>query len=279
MESSHMSAAIKQAYDAPGAAETYGRNTSLFKAEDVILSYLSDELRDKAILDVGVGAGRTVSHLRRLTSDYTGLDYSESMLKHCAATYTGTRLLLGDARSMDIFGDEAFDAVFCCWNMLDDVNHEDRCRILREIHRILRQKGLFIFSSHNLDFKIRSAYKFRGLISAENPVRLIKQNAIRIGRYLRGILNHLHNQRAEVHAADYSILNDSSHGYSLLTYYIKKQNQVRQLQGFGFEEIQMVNEGGSFITLDEECRDGWIYYVCRKAQLASPPFPANPGNQ
>ena len=162
MEPTGMSEAIKRAYDAPRAAESYGRNTTLLKAEDVILSCLSDELRDKAILDIGVGTGRTVPYLTSLSQDYTGVDYSESMLKYCGEKYSDTKLLLCDARNMDIFEDGAFDAVFCCWNMLDDSNHHDRCRMLREIHRVLKQQGRFIFSAHNLDFKRRSAYKFRG---------------------------------------------------------------------------------------------------------------------
>jgi ubiquinone/menaquinone biosynthesis C-methylase UbiE len=264
MEQTHMSEAIKRAYDAPGAPESYGRNTTLLKAESFILSYLGDELKDKAILDIGVGAGRTVPYLSSLSKDYTGVDYSNSMLQHCAAKYRDTKLLLCDARNMDIFGAGVFDVVFCCWNMLDDANHEDRCRTLKEIYRVLRHQGLFIFSAHNLDFKRRSAYKFRGFVSAQGPVELIKQNAVRIIRYFKGILNHLHYQRQEEHARDYSIINDPSHSYSLLTYYIKKENQVRQLEQMGFSGIQMVDEHGSLITLDEDCRDGWIYYICRK---------------
>jgi len=265
VEQTHMSEAIKRAYEAPGAPESYARNTTLLKAEDFILSYVFDELKYKAILDVGVGTGRTVPYLSSLSKDYTGVDYSESMLKHCAAKYGGTKLVLCDARNMNIFADGAFDVVFCCWNMLDDANHEDRCRMLREIHRILRQKGLFIFSAHNLDFKRSSAYKFCGFVFAHDLVELTKQNVVRLSRYFKGMLNHLRNQKYEVHAREYSIVNDPSHSFSLLTYYVKKENQVRQLEEVGFSEIQMVDEKGSFITLDQDCRDGWIYYICRKA--------------
>ena len=93
MEPAGMSEAIKKSYDAPRAVESYGRNTTLLKAEDVILSYLSDELRDKAILDIGVGAGRTVPYLTSLSQDYTGVDYSDSMLKYCAEKYRDAKLL------------------------------------------------------------------------------------------------------------------------------------------------------------------------------------------
>src|ERR1044072_3922863 len=125
-----MSEAIRQAYNA--SSESYARNTDLLKAEEFILSYLEEEIRGKSILDIGVGAGRTVPYLRNLSKDYTGIDYSENMLRHCIAKHPDTKLLLCDARNMDIFEDSDFDVVFCSWNMLDDTNHEDREMILRE---------------------------------------------------------------------------------------------------------------------------------------------------
>ena len=136
--------------------------------------------------------------------------------------------------------------------------------MLREIYRVLKQRGLFIFSAHNLDFKRRSAFTFRGFVSAQNLLDLIQENAIRIGRYLIGILNHLRNRRYEVHHAEYSIINDPSNSFSLFTYYITKENQVKQLEKVGFSGIEMVDEAGSFISIDQDCRDGWIYYICRK---------------
>ena len=262
MHKSLMSEVIRQAYNA--SSESYARNTALLKAEEFILSYVEEEIRGKSILDVGVGAGRTVPYLRSLSNDYTGIDYSESMLRLCTATHPGTKLLLCDARNMDIFEDSHFDIVFCSWNMLDDVNHEDRGVVLREIHRVLKEGGLFIFSTHNLNFKVRSAFTFRGFVHDKDSLKSLKENAVRIKRYLAGIRNHLRNKKGEVHESEYSIINDPSHNYSLLTYYIKKENQVKQLERSGFFETQMIDERGALISMDQDCTDGWIYYICRK---------------
>jgi ubiquinone/menaquinone biosynthesis C-methylase UbiE len=264
VKTAYMQDVIKREYDAPGVPESYARNTKLSRAEEFIFSYLSDEIKDKAILDIGVGAGRTVPYLTAHTDNYTGIDYSENMLRHCRAKYRDVNLLLCDARSMVAFEDEDFDAVFLCFNAIDDADHEDRNRILAEVHRVLKKNGVFVFSTHNLDSKRRSAYKFRGFVPAQNPIELIKKNSVRIKRYFTGILNHHRNQRNEVHEQHFSIINDPSHNFSLMTYYIKKESQIRQLEDAGFSEVEMVDEQGSFISANQDCRHGWIYYICRK---------------
>lgn len=264
MKTAYLQEVIKTEYDAPGVPESYARNTKLSRAEEFILSYLSDEIKDKAILDIGVGAGRTVPYLTAHTEDYTGIDYSENMLKSCRAKYRNAKLLLCDARNMVTFGDGTFDTVFSCFNAIDDADHEDRNRILAEVHRVLKKNGVFVFSTHNLDSTRRSAYRFRGFVPAQNPIELIKKNSVRIKRYFTGIFNHLRNKRNEVQEEHFSIINDPSHNFSLMTYYIKKENQISQLEGAGFSEVEMVDEKGSFISTSQDCRDGWIYYICRK---------------
>ena len=260
-----MSEAIKDAYDLDGIPESYGRNTELFKAEAFILSYVRDEIENKAILDIGVGAGRTVPYLSALTKRYTGIDYSPNMLRYCRGRYPEAMLLQCDARNMDLFQDGAFDVVVATWNVIDDGNHADRLKILNEVRRVLRSRGLFIFSTHNREFQNRSAYRFRGFVSAPNPIQLIKWNAIRVKRYVTGILNHLDMKRREIHNLEYAVINDPSHNFRLLTYYIGKESQIEQLMRIGFSDIEMVDEGGSIITPLQECRDGWIYYICRRS--------------
>jgi len=262
--SAKMRQVMRDAYDGQGIAESYARNNELLNAEDFIFSYFRNELDNKSILDVGVGTGRTIPCLTSLTSHYTGIDYSESMLRCCREKYAEVKLFQCDARTMDQFCDESFDVAIASWNVLDDSDHNDRLKILGEVHRVLRPKGMFIFSSHNRDSKTRSAYRFRGFVKAPNPVDLIKFNAIRVKRYVTGILHHWDRGRGETQNPKYAIINDSSHNYRLLTYYIRKEAQIEQLESIGFSDVQLVDESGSFIRLDEQCSDGWIYYICRK---------------
>lgn len=253
----------KRYYDSPGVPESYAKRTGLFKGEEIIISRLYSEIKDKPILDIGVGPGRTTPYLCSLSGQYVGIDYSENMLKPCRASYADIPLLLCDARDL-CFKSGSFDAVFWFFNGIDDVDQEHRGRILREACRVLNQNGYFVFSSHNLDTKIKPAYVFSGLVFPGNRIEFIKANSVRIKRYIFGIFNHLKNKKHERRGDQYSIINDQANSYRLLTYYTKKENQVRDLEASGFCNIEMFGRDGSFIEKNQPCADDLIYYVARK---------------
>ena len=146
MKSTCMQEVSRQEYDAPGVSESYARNTKLLRAEEFILAYLADEINDRAVLDIGVGTGRTLPYLKAHTENYTGIDYSANMLKLCKLQHNDAKLLLCDARKMDIFAAGVFAAVFLFFNVLDDADHEDRKRILGEVRRVLGdEKFIYIY--------------------------------------------------------------------------------------------------------------------------------------
>jgi SAM-dependent methyltransferase len=254
----------KKYYDSPGVPDSYARRRFLFESERTILDRLSGVLRDKVILDMGIGPGRTIPYISALTRDYVGFDYSLNMMKIARDEFPGLALLLGDARKL-CFASETFDAVFFSWNALDDVGHRDRLGILGEVRRVLKAGGYFVFSSHNLSAPRKSAYTFGGFATSTGPVDFVRKNIPRLGHYARGILNHRRNRAYEVHEDRYSIINDQAHGYSLLTYYISRENQVKQLAEEGFERVEAVNGEGVYVAAGERCDDGCLYYVARKA--------------
>jgi ubiquinone/menaquinone biosynthesis C-methylase UbiE len=103
-----------------------------------------------AVLDLGVGGGRTTSYLAKVASHYVGVDYSEAMIHACRQKFPGLDFLLADASDLTMFQDASFDAVVFSFNGLDSVvPNEKRARCLRECWRVLRPSGVFIFSSHN----------------------------------------------------------------------------------------------------------------------------------
>jgi len=103
-----------------------------------------------AVLDLGVGGGRTTSCLSRVASRYVGVDYSAAMIQACRRRFPDLSFALADASDLSAFDDASFDAIVFSFNGLDClVPDEKRLRCLRECRRVLRPTGVLVFSSHN----------------------------------------------------------------------------------------------------------------------------------
>jgi SAM-dependent methyltransferase len=247
---------IKRYYDSPGVPEVYAAKTGLLAAERFLLEALAGELRQAVLLDIGVGPGRTVPFLRPACRRYVGIDYSLNMLRIGRSRFPGTPLALSDARTA-CFADGSFDAVFFC-NAIDDVGHEDRLRILAEAHRLLRAPGVFVFSAHNMDAELRSPWA---------PPRLagpLGEKAAALRRYGAGIVNHLRSRRHQQRTEGRSVRSDAYFDFGLLTYYVSREEQERQLAETGFASVEAVSAGGRPLAPGERCSDAWIFFAARK---------------
>ncbi len=84
-------------------------------------------------------------------------------------------------------------------------------------------------------------------------------------KFIKSMSNHLRNRNRQQFDKEYAIINDVAHNYAMLTYYIDKVNQVKQLEDMGFETIEMYDTLGNILNLDSDDKDSaWIYYVARK---------------
>lgn len=226
-------------YGRPEVVAAYGRKTALQPGEAVLLSHLESAIRGKDVLDLGVGAGRTAAHLAPMAGRYVGVDYSPGMLEECRKRYPDLDLRQGDARDLGMFAAGSFDFVLFSFNGIDDVNPEDRLKILAEVRRVLRPGGVFAFSAHNLEARLRSAFE---------------RNGRPLGKYVAGILNQLRMKRHERHGEGWAVLNDQSHNFRLLTYYVTRERQTAQLLEAGFTGVETFGER----------TDGWLFYAARK---------------
>lgn len=103
-----------------------------------------------AVLDLGVGGGRTTMELSRRACRYVGLDYSEKMVKVCREKFPQLEFVHGNACDLSQFGAGSFDVVVFSFNGIDYFTAtEQRVRFLQECNRVLRDGGVFIFSTHN----------------------------------------------------------------------------------------------------------------------------------
>ncbi len=266
--SSDVYAAVKRFYEDPLVVARYASNDELTRGEKVILERYGDQIARADLLDIGVGAGRTTPYLMEASAAYTGIDYSEAMLERCRAKWPRARLLWCDARDLSVFESGAFDVVWAVLSGLDDVGHEDRLRMLQEIHRVTRPRGLFIFSAHNRDARLRSAYCPPPPALGIQPVAMLYENARRLRYWIAGMRNHLRNRKGERREPDYAVLNDQSNNFGLLSYYIRKQDQIAQLRATGFRPLQVLDRRGAPLCAGELSRDPWLCYVARRVSRA-----------
>src|SRR5262245_43360174 len=111
--------------------------------------HIVDEIRNKPILDLGVGPGRTIKLLRSLSDKYVALDYLPPMVEHVRERFPFVDVRLGDARDLSSFGASTFYLVVFSYMGIDSVDHEGRQRILSEAYRVLQPGGILWFSTLN----------------------------------------------------------------------------------------------------------------------------------
>ncbi len=126
----------------------------LWESEKIMIKkYFNPENR---ILDIGCGAGRTTIGLYRLGYHLIeGLDLSEAMIVQARKiskdlNYDIT-FSVGDAACLD-YDDETFNAALFSFNGIMQIpGKENRIKVLKEIKRILKPEGYFLFTTHDRD--------------------------------------------------------------------------------------------------------------------------------
>ena len=248
----------KKKYESKSVVSSY-INMRLQNPEVMIIVKYREFISGKHVLDIGCGSGRTTAILKNLSSGYVGLDYSLEMIESCRKRFGEGYFIHGDVRCMSEFKDEEFDCVIFSFNGLDSISHNDRIKGLREIRRVLKQDGLFIFSSHNRNHRYAISRPKMEFFRA--PCKLA-ENFI---KFLKSTRNRLKNKKHQVFNEQYAIINDIAHNYAMLTYYINKADQVSQLKAISFETIEMYDTLGNVLNLDSDDKDSaWIYYVSKK---------------
>ena len=139
---------IHRYYNSPAIAASYGGQGYITPCERLLFN--THIKPGMAILDIGVGGGRTSQYLAGNASRYVGIDYAPEMIRICREKFPQWEYLEASATDLSPFECGSFDAVVLSYNMLDDlVPDESRWRCLEECRRVLRENGFLIFSSHN----------------------------------------------------------------------------------------------------------------------------------
>ena len=247
-------------YDAGSITTVYVRETRLQKPEQVILRELQPKLPEMRVLDVGVGAGRTVPYFATTSLDYHGFDFAPNMVAACQHL-TGdivnpARITEGDARDMRDVSDASCDLVLISYNAIDDIGgEEDRFKVLAAVRRVAAPGAYFCFSSHNM----------KSLTPKGASTFMERMKRWRRYRLLRAANPGLAKLRKEPRA----MIHDVGMDYRFPHYYIAPSAQAKQLADFGFTDVRVfsVNTGEEIVDSArwDDLVDSWVYYLCRAA--------------
>ncbi|MGW4534780.1 class I SAM-dependent methyltransferase [Nocardia sp. NPDC004340] len=109
--------------------------------------HLLGDIEDKRILEIGCGSAPCSRWLASHGAHPVGLDISRSMLDRGLAAMAagGPRVPLIQAGAEDLpFADESFDLACSAFGAVPFV--ADSARVMREVHRVLRPGGRWVFS-------------------------------------------------------------------------------------------------------------------------------------
>lgn len=243
------------------AAFAYRNASDLYPAESQMLEALGETLAGARFLDIGVGTGRTTGHLAGRVADYVGIDYSPAMIERARERFPVADLRVMDARDLAGLDSGSFDIALFSFNGIDYVSPADRHRVLGAVRRVLKVGGAFLFSSHNREIEVPAAADLANLKVSSNPIRLAKN----LAGFGLGILNSSKLKAGEIDTFDYALRNDSANRYSLLTYYIRLADQIRQLESAGFGAIEAFGIEGERLDPKQPYATGFmIHYMARK---------------
>jgi SAM-dependent methyltransferase len=258
----------RRAWSAPSTVQSFRhREGWTDPGERAAFECVRADAADQPILDLGVGAGRTVPLVHGISRDYVGLDYTPELVDACRQNHPGVRIVQGDARDLSQFADSSFQLVVFSFNGIDAVNPTDRVTILREVYRVLRTGGAFLFSAHNRNGPGYGETLNFGIHRTRNPVKLAGRVVLAMLHAARTVRNYGRYSKLNVEGDGYAIRNASAHDHGIVIHYVTLQSQLEQLASNGFQPHPRVwaSSDGRRLSPDADTSDAWWFHlVARK---------------
>jgi SAM-dependent methyltransferase len=240
--------------------------------EQAAITCVASVARGKRILDVGVGAGRTASLLTLLSDEYVAVDYSSQMVVRFRENHPGLDVRECDARDLTIFDDGRFDLVVFSFNGLDAIAHDERPRVLRELHRVLAPGGALLFSAHNLDGPCAREVPWRsrpsiGAARWYRAARFAARLPPRVPEMVRSYRNWLRNRAFGTAGPGWATRVAAAHEFSIVIHYASLDWVRAEVVAAGFSVLEVFgsNDGRSVTASTDTSDIGWFHIVASRA--------------
>lgn len=245
--------------------KNFASESELDISEKIALADIGNEIKDKRILDIGVGGGRTVKALLDVSKNYIGIDYVEKMVISCRKTFPGIRFETMDARSMAYFSDNSFELIVFSCGGISMVDHEGRIAILNEVYRLLSPGGIFICSTYNRNSLEHNRFFILPKFKMTLNVPLLAKRTVFFGAHLAfSMFNRMRYKNRGIFTSEYSIVNDNYHDYRTMIYYINLDEQKKQLEQVGFKSDICVYSTEGVVEKDDNKLGRMLLYVARR---------------
>ena len=149
---------VRETYNRNEMVKTYGEavdKVGLWDSEKIMFEkYIS---KDSKILDLGCGAGRTTINLyKNGYKNIIGLDISDKFINYaksyCKKNKLDIEFIHGDATRLEFAKDNSYDAAIFSYNGMQCIpGKKNRDNVIKEVYRVLKPGGIYIFTAHNRD--------------------------------------------------------------------------------------------------------------------------------
>jgi SAM-dependent methyltransferase len=256
----------KHAWSRPWALDWFRSAAGFADAgEQAAFSHVADDVRDRPILDIGVGAGRTVELMRSLSKDYVGLDYMPEMVDAATRRHPGVDIRQGDARDLSVFAADTFNLVSFSAAGFDAVDHEDRELVLREARRVLRPGGIFWFSTLNKD---GPCPRYRPWLPSwpkapRGPAARARAVLGWIKSMPRCVYNFARSRHLWRDGEGWSVAAMSAHDYELIVHYTTLALQLAELERTGFQPGAVIfdDRDGRRLSVNDDLREVFSFNI------------------